>query len=648
LAAPADDIVTGSSRLSIDVSRVDGRIAMDLLGDIWILPANGGQAVLAAEGQHQASRPRWSPDGKHILYQIMSGEESGLWLLDIEASETTRVSLPLANDQFGSWHPQGDRVVYAAIRNSTNFDIWETDIATGLSWRLTDDPGDEFEPVWSANGRDLAFVRKYEDQYSLMMRRRGRPVEMLLQSDEPLSSIAWRPDGTLLTYLRGSDDAMISEMIILSDPPLVREFARGEDFFAAPVSWLDRSQHFFTADGYIKKRAFGDWRSRPLPFRAIVPGPEARSPRVVASHQLSIVDPPTEKLVIRGARLFDGIWSTYREHLDVLIEGGKIVAVEPQKEWPDATILDLGDVTILPGFIDTWSRMPPGPQHRAGLSLLAYGVTTIVSDQISESFDPSLWEGETSPGPRLLPALNLAADTAVDEGAAIFLASIAPARPDNELVTAAGELRARGIPVIADNWRTHVNADADMLLGINALPRFSLEERRKADQATAGIPATSTEVVTVISGLADASTPGIDTLLQSRQAREINQKATPARRHAVSPRSVSSSATILLGSKPNGLPAGMALHAELRALQAAGLSGEQVLHTAGRNPAKALGLENQIGTITPGALADMILVSGDPLNNAEDALKIVAVIRNGRFFSLVRILEQAAAGGGVE
>jgi hypothetical protein len=44
----------------------------------------------------------------------------------------------------------------------------------------------------------------------------------------------------------------------------------------------------------------------------------------------------------------------------------------------------------------------------------------------------------------------------------------------------------------------------------------------------------------------------------------------------------------------------------------------------------------------------MILVSGDPLNNVEDALNIVAVVRNGRFFSLVRLLEQANATSGVE
>jgi imidazolonepropionase-like amidohydrolase len=61
-----------------------------------------------------------------------------------------------------------------------------------------------------------------------------------------------------------------------------------------------------------------------------------------------------------------------------------------------------------------------------------------------------------------------------------------------------------------------------------------------------------------------------------------------------------------------------------------------------------LGLENQIGTITPGARADLVLVSGDPLNDVNDALNIVAVVRNGRFYSLVSLLERAANARDVE
>jgi len=205
-----------------------------------------------------------------------------------------------------------------------------------------------------------------------------------------------------------------------------------------------------------------------------------------------------------------------------------------------------------------------------------------------------------------------------------------------------------GIPILAADWKTYRIAEADWLLGVESLPRTSIDARFKDTTGNSVGFASNPISIPVISGLADAATPGLPALQNSRQARELGQLATLTRRYSLPQPLGQSSATILLGSKPNGLPAGLALHAELRALAAAGLTGEQVLHAAGKNPAKMLGLENQVGTITPGARADLVLVNGDPLESVDDLLNIVAVIRNGRFYSLVRLLEQLAARPDVE
>jgi imidazolonepropionase-like amidohydrolase len=106
-------------------------------------------------------------------------------------------------------------------------------------------------------------------------------------------------------------------------------------------------------------------------------------------------------------------------------------------------------------------------------------------------------------------------------------------------------------------------------------------------------------------------------------------------------------ASVVIGSKPNGLPPGLGLHAELLALNGAGLSPDEALRAAGANAADALG-HPQLGRVVPGALADLVLVGGDPANRITDAVNIVAVVRNGRFYSLVRLLEEAGAAAAVE
>src|SRR5262245_56713883 len=59
-------------------------------------------------------------------------------------------------------------------------------------------------------------------------------------------------------------------------------------------------------------------------------------------------------LVLRAARLFDGIHPRHLEQPLVFVEDGRISAVESAATVPqtDARVLDVGDVTLLPGLID--------------------------------------------------------------------------------------------------------------------------------------------------------------------------------------------------------------------------------------------------------------------------------------------------------
>ena len=93
------------------------------------------------------------------------------------------------------------------------------------------------------------------------------------------------------------------------------------------------------------------WSSKTVPFRATLETePEAVVERV--RRNLPRIDEPTGRQVIRAQRLFDGIGGDYLENLDILIEGGRIVAVGPRAEHPGAIVIDMGDLTILPGLVD--------------------------------------------------------------------------------------------------------------------------------------------------------------------------------------------------------------------------------------------------------------------------------------------------------
>ena len=557
----AGETITSSAGLSADVAS-DGRIVLGLEGDLWIVPGNGGEAIPITRGLKTAHQPRWSADASHIVFGATTDGVAGLWLYDVAKRATTSIRENGTADLYPAWHPAGERLVFSSDRSGSGLDLWEVDLPTGIRWRLSGRAGDEMEAAWSADGQDLVYVHYLDGTWSLILRRRAEPEEILLTTTAPLAAPSWRPDGSLITFLAERPSGSSLEMVILSEPRLVRSYANHEKFERAPVSWRDRNHMVYTAGGRIRQRQFDAWGSSLLPFRAVREAAPAQQQPAPVRRPLPRIDEPPGRIIIRAARLFDGVASGYRYNSDIVIEGGRIVAVEPHQARADDLVIDLGDVTVVPGLIDSNTVLPATPDIGFGALLLTTGVTTMVAHTEDAAGWNERWSSKATPGPRLLSA-------------EVWQSSPAPA-------------------------------------------------------------------------IADSQTPGLSDLLKSRQARLLGAAEPLARRFAQPPIGGTNITSLQLGSRDNGLPPGLALHAELRARIAAGLKPEQVLRAAGVNAAAALGTDPFLGRIAVGAVADLVLVDGDPLKDIDDILNVVAVVRNGRFFSVAGLIQRADDAPGVE
>ena len=91
---------------------------------------------------------------------------------------------------------------------------------------------------------------------------------------------------------------------------------------------------------------------------------------------------------------------------------------------------------------------------------------------------------------------------------------------------------------------------------------------------------------------------------------------------------------------------GFSLHQELELLVGAGLTPVEALRTATVNPARYFGLEDSLGTVQSGKLADLVLLNANPLEDIHHTQRIEAVVANGRYFdraALDKLLAEAKA-----
>jgi imidazolonepropionase-like amidohydrolase len=90
----------------------------------------------------------------------------------------------------------------------------------------------------------------------------------------------------------------------------------------------------------------------------------------------------------------------------------------------------------------------------------------------------------------------------------------------------------------------------------------------------------------------------------------------------------------------NLLP-GFAYHRELLAMTYAGIPAATVLNAATINGARALGIDDRLGSIEAGKLADMVVVRGNPLDDIKAARDIRFVIKDGVAYDPAELLQSA-------
>jgi len=147
--------------IDLDVSP-DGRsIVFDLLGDLYLLPIEGGSAKRISSGPAWDVQPRFSPDGREIAFTSDRGGGNNLWRMSLDGGKPAQVSkedFRLLNNP--AWTPDGQYIIgrkhFTGERSLGAGELWMYHRSGGAGLQLTkqkNDQQDLGEPAVSPDGR---------------------------------------------------------------------------------------------------------------------------------------------------------------------------------------------------------------------------------------------------------------------------------------------------------------------------------------------------------------------------------------------------------------------------------------------------------------------------------------------------------------
>lgn len=156
--------------MNLDVSPDGKQIVFDLLGDIYIMPAAGGEAKALRTGIPFEFQPRFSPNGKLISFTSDAGGGDNIWVMNVDgtqARQVTKEDYRLLNN--AAWTPDGNYLIarkhFTSQRSLGAGEMWMYHITGGSGIQLTkrrNDQQDVNEPSVSPDGRYVYFC---EDMY---------------------------------------------------------------------------------------------------------------------------------------------------------------------------------------------------------------------------------------------------------------------------------------------------------------------------------------------------------------------------------------------------------------------------------------------------------------------------------------------------
>ena len=652
------------------------QVAFCALGDLWLMPIGGAARKLTSDKFVEID-PTWSPDGRAIAYSSDRDGTMDLWVRDIAAGTDRKVA---EDARKASWAPRGTEIAYI-----------NRDGALAITGRSAPIHARTFEtgrPTWAPEGVIAATVlqpystRFREGTNQLMListtggaSRRLNPVAHHSIGTRTGDGPVWSRDGAKMAFVM---DGVMHVMPTTPAGEVTAAPRKLSDDAANSPSWAaDSKRLLYQTPTGLKLVDVTDNRVTDVP--------------VNLSWQPST---PQGRSVVHAGRLFDGKNASLRNNVDIVIRDNRIEQiVDHRADLHSGRVVDAGSDVVMPGLIEMHAHLSPDFGEALGRIWLAYGITA-VRNPASDGYESLEQKESIGSGVRRGP--RVFATGGPFDGSRIYYAGGVPLAGGGQLpaeLEKARQLRydliktyvrlddrlqkqvidfahANGMPVTSHEIYPAVASGADGVEHIRGTSRRGYSPKVsalfKSYQDVVDLLTASKMTLTPTIGISGGAfplqlakdpsrldDPRFRALFPQSVQRQMEQLANSiapkdfvAQTEMLKPmgdlvrRVVKGGGVVIAGTDSPIFPYALLYHTELEIFQQSGLTPFEVLQTATIRAAEALGEGSNLGSIEAGKLADLAIVTDDPLVDVKNARKVRAVITNGELHTVEGLLKR--------
>jgi hypothetical protein len=669
------------------------RIVFEALNQLWLMDIGGKPQPLTNDKFYKED-PAWSPDGKSIAYSSDKAGTEDIYVLDVNTKTEKRVTSSAASAEVSAaWSPDGKKLAWQDQNGATNV----TDLETGEQRQVVGPLFEPSKPSWSAGGKTIAigavksYSRRFREGTSQILTANLATGAVAYIEPAPFKSLstrgedgpAYSPDGSAMAFVM--DSVLWIRPVDGNGVPTGPASQINQEVTDAPTWRGDSKQLLYLSNGELRTISADGSNLRTIPLE--LTWRQEVSPRqrtIVHAGRLWDGRGPDERTNV-DINVTNGRIESIEPHHD-------------RPPSPDTVLVDASKLTVIPGLWESHTHEWISGKFygdRLGRLWLAYGVTELQSmsdpayravetreafasgDRVGPRFFAS---GEAIDGervyydfmrPTLSPAqleLELSRAKALDYDLLKTYVRLPHEMQEKAVKFAHDKM---GVDVFSHYMLPGMSYGMDGMSHVSATARLGFAYTRSAG----GVSYEDMRSLLIASGMFDVSTPFMSFPLYAEDPDIVNDQRLLALNTPWDEEILRGKLDSAQGKKPRALghappfdPAlaldslkkemetvgailrgggsilagtdspldsvATALHLSLRAQVKYGIEPWRALQTATFLPAQAFGALADLGTVEPGKVADLALVSGDPLHEIKDVTNVRFVMKNGKLYSV--------------